>query len=103
MLKISLTTKMKKQFYGGILNSLAGNDAKFNYEVLDLNVVKNVNYFDGVENQEVPYTNGIVHFVYFLTSLWITCELSTFFVLLTIQERWDWEVFYTFVVTMNVG
>lgn len=55
---------MKKQFYGGILNSLAGNDAKFNYEVLDLNVVKNVNYFDGVENQEVPYTNGIVHFVH---------------------------------------
>lgn len=45
----------KKNLYqGGILNPLAGHGAKFNYEVLDLSAVKNVKYFDGVENQEVP-------------------------------------------------
>ena len=38
---------MKKQFYSGIRNPLAGHGAKFNYEVLDLSEVKNVTCFDG--------------------------------------------------------
>ena len=45
---------MDIKFQGGILNPLAGHGAKFDYEVLDLSAVKNVKYFDGVENQEVP-------------------------------------------------
>lgn len=44
----------KSIFQGGIQNPLVGHGAKFNYEVLDLSEVKNVTYFDGAENREVP-------------------------------------------------
>jgi len=47
---------MKKQFYGGIRNPLAGTskNAQFKYEVLDLSEIKNVTCFDGQEDIEVP-------------------------------------------------
>ena len=43
-----------RKYYGGIRNPLAGHGAKFNYEVLDLSEVKNVNYFDGDKDIEEP-------------------------------------------------
>ena len=47
---------MKKHFYGGIRNPLAGTskNAQFKYEVLDLSEVKNVTYFDGEKDVEEP-------------------------------------------------
>ena len=43
-----------KKYFGGIRNPLAGQGAKFNYQILDLSEVKNVINFDGVKNVEVP-------------------------------------------------